>query len=169
MKEIITQLIGAIAFILLGISYYKKEKLQILYIQIFSYIAFTIHYYLLNGITGAICNLISMIMLIIIYVYEQKNGKNKKVLIAIMIPVLVLIALLSWQNVYSFFPILSSTIVLISFLRENSNDIRGIGVVSNLSWTIYGIILKSKITIICETIILIVSIIAFLKNDKKQN
>lgn len=168
MKEIITQLIGAIAYILLGISYYKKEKLQILYIQIFSYIAFSIHYFLLSGMTGAVCNIIGMIMLIIIYVYEQKKGKNKKILITIMIPVLILIALLSWQNFYSIFPILSSTISLISFLSKNTNDIRAMGVVSNLSWTIYGIILRSKITIICETIILIVSIIAFLKNDKKH-
>ena len=168
MRQIITQVIGAIAYILLGASYYKKEKSQILFIQIFSYIAFSIHYYLLGGITGTVCNIIGLLMMIIIYVYDQNKGNNKKILIAIMIPVLILIALLSWQNFYSIFPILSSTIMLIAFLREDSNDIRAMGVVSNLSWTIYGIVLKSPVTIFFEVLILFASIIAFLKNDKKQ-
>ena len=166
MNTIITQGIGAIAFILLGLSYYKKEKKEILYMQIFSSIAFSIHYFLLNGITGAVCNLISMLMMVIIYIYDQTKRNNKKILILIMIPVLILIALLSWENVFSIFPIISSTLMLIAFLHDKPNDIRAMGVVSNLSWTIYGIMLRSYITIAFETIILLASIVALLKNDK---
>ena len=168
MNQYIIQGIGAIAYILLGISYYRKEKRQMLLTQIFSLLAFSIHYYLLNGITGAVCNIISMVMMTIIYFYDKNEKNNKKILVMIMIPVLIIIALLSWENASSFLPILSSTIMLIAFLLENPNDIRIISVVSNLSWAIYGFIHKSYIAMLFETIILGVSIGAVFKNDKKQ-
>ena len=58
---LIVQAIGAIGYGTLAFSYFKKEKRQILFMQIVAYVFFTIHYYLLNGITGAICNLIRII------------------------------------------------------------------------------------------------------------
>lgn len=81
MNNLITQLIGAIAYVILAFSYFKKNKKDILFIQIFSTIAFAIHYYLLGGITTIACNLISLLIIIIIYFFEKHNGKNKKVLI----------------------------------------------------------------------------------------
>ena len=78
MDNLITQLIGAIAYVIYAVSYFKKKKKDILFIQIFSTIAFAIHYYLLHGTTATACNLISLLIIIIIYFFEKNNGKNKK-------------------------------------------------------------------------------------------
>ena len=64
MRDIIIQAIGAVGYSLLALSYFKKVKKQILLMQIFAYIFFVIHYYLLNGITGAVCNSIGLFALI---------------------------------------------------------------------------------------------------------
>ena len=71
MNFILVQFIGAIGYTLLALSYFKKEKKQILFTQIFAYIMFTIHYYLLSGFTGAICNFVGLLSLITIYCSQK--------------------------------------------------------------------------------------------------
>ena len=48
MNELIVQGIGVIAYIVLVASYYRKEKAQILAMQIIAYLIFTVHYQFLN-------------------------------------------------------------------------------------------------------------------------
>lgn len=89
MKFIIIQIIGAIAFATLAISYYQKDKRNILFLHIIAYIMFTIHYYLLSGITGAICNLIGLFALFSIYIIEKYKWKNKDYIAGLFIITLV--------------------------------------------------------------------------------
>lgn len=169
MNNLITQLIGVIAYVLLAFSYFKKNKKDILFIQIFSTIAFAIHYYLLGGITAIVCNLISLLIIIIIYFFEKHNGKNKKVLILSTIPLLILISLFTYENIFSIFPIIASTIVLVSFIISNENTIRISGIISALCWMVYAIIYKSYAGIFFEAFSAVSTFIAFLKNFKIKN
>lgn len=73
MNFILIQVIGAIAFITLVASYYQKEKKKILFIQIIAYILFAIHYYLLSGVSGTICNVLGLLSLLSIYIMEKNN------------------------------------------------------------------------------------------------
>lgn len=160
----LVQGIGAIGYSTLALSYFKKEKKQILFMQIISYIFFTIHYYLLNGITGAICNLIGLFALVTIYLFDKYKLKNKIFISILFIIALLAINILTFQNIYSIFPMLASTIVIISFLEDNENTIRWIGVLAAICWLLYAIVYKSYIAIIFEVITLINIIIAFIKN-----
>lgn len=168
MNDFIIQLIGVIAYAILAFSYFKKEKKEILFLQIYSTIAFSIHYYLLSGITGTICNLISLLIIIIIYFFEKKEGKNKKLLVFSTIPLLILISLFTYENIYSIFPIIASTVILISFVLSNENTIRISGIISALCWLIYAAIYKSYAGVFFEGISMITTFIAFLKNKKKN-
>ena len=67
------QLIGLAAFIVISISYWKKKKEKILFFQIISYILYTIHFYLLNALSGAIMDAVGIIGLIFIYYKDKKN------------------------------------------------------------------------------------------------
>ena len=75
LNQLIIQGVGAIGYTLLALSYFKEEKSKILFMQIISYIFFVIHYYLLNGITGAICNFIGLFALVIIYLFDKYKLK----------------------------------------------------------------------------------------------
>ena len=169
MNNLITQLIGVIAYIILAFSYFKKNKKDILFIQIFSTIGFAMHYYLLGGITATVCNLISLLIIIIIYFFERHNGKNKKVLILSTIPLLILISLFTYENIFSIFPIVASSIVLVSFIISNENTIRISGIISALCWMVYAIIYKSYAGIFFETFSAVSTFIAFLKNFNIKN
>ena len=164
LNTLVVQGIGTIGYTLLALSYFKKVKKQILFMQIFSYIFFVIHYYLLNGITGAICNLIGLFALITIYMFEKYKFKNKILVSMFFITLLLTVNIMTFQNIFSIFPMVASIIVIISFLENNENDIRGIGVLAAVCWLVYAIAYKSYIAIIFEIITFIDVVIAFLKN-----
>ena len=164
MNPILIQFIGGIGYATLAASYFKKEKKQILFMQIIAYIMFTIHYYLLNGITGAICNVIGLFALLIIYLFEKYKWKHKDSIAWICVGLLFIINIVTFQNVFSIFPIMASTIVIISFLMDNEDYIRGIGLISAVCWLIYAIAYKSYIAIVFEVMTLVGTIIAYIKN-----
>ena len=165
MKEIIVQLIGVLGFIFLMLSYYKKAKIQILFMQILSSIIFTIHYYLLSGITGAVCSFINIIVMLLIYWFE-KMKKKKISLILVLIPFFTLVCFISWKNIFSIFPILATILASVSFLCNKETTIRIIGIINCICWIIYGLIYVSYSGIIFNTITIITTTIALIKNRK---
>lgn len=170
LNTLVIQGFGAIAYSLLALSYFKKEKRKILYMQIFSYIFFSIHYYFLNGITGVICNLIGLFALITIYMFEKHKLKHKGLVLSFFIVLLLVINIMTFQNIFSIFPMIASIIAIASFLGNNENDIRWIGILAAICWLAYAIVYKSYISIAFEVITLLNVILAFLKNlsNKKK-
>ena len=164
---IITQFIGAIGYGTLALSYFKKNKKEILFMEIIAYIFFTIHYYLLNGITGAICNLIGLFALVSIYLFDKYKLKNKYLVSIFFVIILLIINIRNFQNIYSIFPMIASIIVIISFLSNDENKIRIVGVISAICWLIYAIVYKSYIAIVFEVITLINVFLALFRNIKK--
>ncbi|MBQ9018866.1 MAG: YgjV family protein [Bacilli bacterium] len=165
-KFLITQFIGLIGYSTLGFSYFKKNKKDILLIQIFAYIMFILHYQLLNAITGSVCNLLGLIAFVLIYLFDALK-KKKKVLITILIPILLVISFITFENIYSIFPIIASVVVIISFLTDDEDLIRRIGIIAAICWLIYAIVYKSYVAIVFEVITLIVVVIAYIKRRKK--
>ena len=160
MNYLLSQLLGAIGYSLLSFSFFKKEKKQILFIQILAYIGFTTHYYLLGALTGTMCNIIGFIALILIYFFSEDYNK-KIILVCILVPLLFLMAYLSYENIFSLFPVIACLITFNSFLSKSESKIRFIGIISAILWLIYAIIIKSYIAIIFETILVICTIIAY--------
>ena len=85
MHEIITQGIGALAYLVIALSYFKKTKKSILTIQILAYILFTVHYSMLMARTGTMCNILGLISLILIYIFDYYIPKKKNLLVFIML------------------------------------------------------------------------------------
>ncbi len=166
--SVIVQSIGAVGYTTLALSYYKKEKRQILFMQIIAYVFFVIHYYLLDGVTGALCNLIGLFALVTIYLFDKYKWKYKTLASIFFIVLLLAINIMNFQNIYSIFPMIASVIVIISFIESNENVIRGIGIVAAVCWFIYAVVYKSYIAIVFEVLTLINIIIAYIKNYPKK-
>ena len=162
---ILTQVIGGVAYLLLSISYFKKEKKQILFLQIFSYLIFSIHYYMLSGITGATCNILGLVALVLIYLFDNFKVKNKKIITLCLIPFVIIIALITYKDIFSIFPIIASVVAIISFISDSKKIIRIIGVISAICWLVYAIVFHSYISIIFEVVTLIFVIVALFKNN----
>lgn len=165
MKFIISQILGAIGYSLLALSFFRKEKKQILFIQILAYIGFTTHYYLLEAKAGTICNIIGFISLILLY-FLSNDKKKKLIMVILLIPLLIIMSYFSYENIYSIFPVIACIISFISFLSDNENIIRLVGIISAGCWLVYALIFKSYSAIIFESITVISTIIAYIKNKK---
>ena len=168
MNMILIQLIGAVGYSLLAISYYRKKKIDILFMQIFAYLFFSIHYYLLDAITGTMCNILGLISIVLIYLVEKKYSEKRRLLIIGIIPIIILTSLLTCENIYSIFPIIASVATLISFLTNSEDTIRGVGIIAAVCWLIYAIIYKSYVAIIFEIITVVATLIAFIKMRNKK-
>ncbi len=166
MRFFIIQFIGAIAYLTLTLSYFRKKKKDILLMEIVSYLFFSLHYYLLSGITGTICNLIGLFALITIYVWDKYNFNYKRVIVSLFVISLFIINVINYQNFFSIFPIIASVIAILSFLFDNENVIRFVGVISAICWLVYAIAYKSYVSLFFEVAILIFTFIAFIKNRK---
>ena len=119
---------------------------------------------MLSGITGAICNAIGLIALVSIYLFEKYSWKNKNLVALGIVLLLLMINILEFQNIYSIFPMIASIIVILSFLMDSEDYIRGIGLIAAVCWLIYAIVYKSYISIVFEILTLIGTFIAFVKN-----
>ena len=168
MSELVAQAVGVVAYIILMCSYQMRKKPQILFMQVISSIAFAVHFYLLGGMSAVLCNTISVFVLVLIFYFEKKKYK-KTILIIIMAPLLLAIAFLTYENLYSILPIISSLLILVSFLLNNENKIRIIGVIGNTLWLIYGTIYKSYPAMVFETLTIITTIFAIIRNKKRNN
>lgn len=165
---ILIQTIGGLGYFLLGLSYYGKVKKDILFVQIISYIMFVIHYYMLGGITGSICNLLGLIGFLVIYFLEKKHKKLLNILIVPIILSIIIASLFTFKNLYSIFPIFGSISVLISFLEKDEKLIRLIGIFSAVCWLVYAIYCNSYVAIVFEILLLISTSISILKNDRNK-
>ena len=168
MKFILAQFLGAIGYSLLALSYFKKEKKEILYVQILAYIGFTTHYFLLEALTGTVCNILGFIALILIYLLSE-DKKKKKSLVIILIPILIVMSYLSYENIFSIFPVFGCLMTFNSFLSNSTNRIRFLGIISALCWLVYAIVYVSYSAIIFEIIIVIATTIAYFKNYSSNN
>jgi len=167
--DFLIQVVGAGAYAVVGYSFFKKEKLQILFMQAVSNIIFGLHYFLLSGITGALCSFLSALMLFAMYIYEKKEKENNKAVILIVLPLLILISIFTYKDVFSLFPIIATAMSAISFISNSETLIRIIGNIVAACWLIYGSICRSYAVVIFETIIIITTTIAIVKNRKKNN
>lgn len=165
-KFLIIQFIGLIGYVLLSYSYFKKKKKDILLIQIFSYIMFILHYQFLGAITGSVCNLLGLLSFLIIYLFDVLK-KNKKILLCIIIPILLVISFLTYENIFSIFPIIGIVLAVLSFTTNNEDLIRRVGIVGAICWLIYSVVYKSYISIIFEAVTLVSVVIAYFKRRKK--
>jgi len=164
MNFVLIQIIGAFGYSILALSYYGKEKSRILFMQIISYVFFSIHYFLLSGITGALCNFMWLIALVTIYLLDKYNVKNKRVYELLMVPIIVIVAMFTFKDIYSVFPIVASALAVISFTTDKENTIRAIGVIAAICWLIYSIVYHSYVAIVFEIVTLAVVAFAFIKS-----
>lgn len=160
LPEILVQCIGFTAYLVLAISYFCKKKAQILLWNIVASVILAVHFYFLEGLTGALCNLVGGAAMAAIYFYEKYGGRNKKLLIGLMFPVAALIALFSWQDWSSLLPIAASIILVAGFIFTREQYIRIAGLIGGSLWLIYSLVVGSIPGVICEAFVLIGTVIA---------
>lgn len=144
------QLIGLLGFCILVLSFYKKETVTILTYQVTSNFAYTVHYFLLGGLSGAFCSLIGIIRNLALIKID-----NKKIIIPIFVLLYLIVTIIFYEGIYSLFPMIANSIYLITLTYKKKKLLLIGAIISSILWILYSVFVDSYISIVTESILLI--------------
>lgn len=150
------QFIGALAWILLVVSYYRKNTNQILFFQIVATILYCIHYYFLGAYSGLF---ICVFEVIRDYGYYKTDADDYIFLGSI--PIYILYGILSYTTMIELLPIFSSTIDGFTLTKKKKVVVFG-AIVSYTLWVIYDIAVKSYSGAVTDGIVALSNLSIFL-------
>lgn len=156
------QLIGLLGFCILVLSFYKKETSKILVYQTTSNFAYTVHYFLLGGLSGAFCSLIGIIRNILFI-----KSSNNKFIVPIIISLYILVTVIFYENIYSIFPMIGNSIYLTSITFKKKKSLLIGAIISSVLWVIYSIFVSSYVSVVTESILIVSNTIQLIKLSRR--
>lgn len=161
----IAQIIGAIALIILIMSFQKNKKETLLKYQIFSSLLFALQYLFLNAMSGCLMNLMTMIRNLI---YKKFNDKIPIIYLILVILCMGILSVFSYNGLISLLPTIAVMIYSIALWQKNLTITRITEVISCLLFIIYNIKFWAISGLIATVIEMISAIVAICKFDLKK-
>jgi len=161
---IIIQMIGMIAWLMLVLSYYRKDTNKILVFQIIGTLLYCIHYGLLGAWSGLfICAFETL------FDFGYYKTDKDKYIYALSVPIRIIGGLIGFSMIIDLFPILASLIDGYTLTKKKKIVVFG-AVISYTLWVIYDIFVMSYSGAITDGIIVLsnLSILLFDKNILKK-
>lgn len=155
------QLIGLLGFCILVLSFYKKQTVTILTYQITSNFAYTVHYFLLGGLSGAFCSLIGIIRNIVLI-----KSDNKKIIIPIFISLYLIVTIIFYEGIYSLLPMIANSLYLIILTYKSRKKLLIGAIISSILWILYSIFVSSYVSVVTESILIVSNVIQLVKIKK---
>lgn len=172
---IISQVITVIYYAILSLSYLLKDRNQILRANFLAHIGQASAMAMLNGYTGAAMSVIMMLRDLTLLIQENKKSKgkeiNKKVdLIILIITVILIIGLtiFTYNGPLSLLSVIATLVTTYALWQKNVKTYKILGLIAGILWLAYNIFIMSIMGIILETILVICSIIGYIKDIKKE-
>ena len=155
------QLIGLIAWLLLILSYYRKNTNKILFFQILGTILYCLHYYLLGAYSGLFICLFEVAR-----DYSYYKTDKDKIIFACCIPIYIIGGILSYTSLIDILPIFSS--VIDGYSLTNKKKIVIIGAfLSYTLWVIYDIAVLSISGAVTDGLIALSNLSILIFGDRK--
>jgi len=138
--------------------------------QVTSNMFLAVHFYLLTGISGAVCSIVCIISNLTIYFTEKKNIGSKisrAIFLLVILAISTVISICLNEGIPTIsgaFPIVASAFVIFSFLSDSKTLIRAMGLIVAVCWLIYAILFKSYIAIVFEAITIMSTAVSLIKN-----
>lgn len=169
MYIIIAQAIGVIAMTCAVISFQQRTHKGILTFQLIGNIFFTIHFFMLGAITGAILNLIAMVRAAI-FVNKGKKWAESILWFWFFCVASCVVGILSWEGYRSLLPIGGMICTTVAYWIKAPKIVRRVALPSSLMWIVYNGINGSFPGVITEVISIASIFIAMIRLDfKKEN
>lgn len=166
MEYILSQISGAIALVLVCISYFCKKKSGFLILQIFADLFYAGSYLLINIYVAGIITIISAIRCIVFYICEKKNFKYTIWTLPVFILGYSACCIIFWQGLGDLVPLITCTLFTIGYVLKNVQAIRFMSLAPNLMLVIYNIFCTTYTNALLDSIELIVVVVAIIIHIK---
>ena len=159
-----------LALLAVCISICIKERKKSLYVQSLNCFFEAIYDFLISAFTGAILSIINLIRT---FIFINKDKFSKKIYLLILIifeSVIAINCVFTWNGLISLLPTIGSMIRAYCLWQSNMKLVRISGITTGILYGSYYIYYQGWFMVLGYTILLIVGIYTFYKNDiKKKN
>lgn len=172
---VMSQVFTILMYALLGITYQVKSRRKILVLSIFSNAFQGIAYLLLNAKSGFVMCVLAILretamMLISDKIKDEKTSKNAYLCVIIVFYIAMIIsAIFTYEGIWSMLSIIATLIYTYSIWQKNEKIYKVLGTPVGICWIAYNIFVKSIFGVILESIILICSIVGYVRSKKDNN
>ena len=172
---IMSQVFTIIMYLLLGVSYYAKDRKKILILSFLSLIANAIAYILLEAYTGLAMCIVAFIRNIVFMIDENRNGKRDKIskkdiIYLIIFNVLIIVStIFTYEGLLSLLSVIATMLYTYSVWQKKTNVYKFLGIPIGILWVLYNIYVESIFGVILEAILLVCSVTGYIIEKKKSN
>ena len=159
---LISQILVILATIFISVTYFEKNRKNILILFIFYSVLYGIHYLLLSALTGFFMNMVSIGRNIIFYRHEKKKQENSIYFLIILFIIIILFGIFSYKDMFSIISMSASLISTYSIWQRNIKVYRVLAIIVSICFIIYAIHINSLFAIITEVILLMAEFIGVL-------
>ncbi len=169
---IMSQVFTILMYALLGITYQVKSRRKILILSIFSNAFQGIAYLLLNAKSGFIMCILAILRDIFMMVISDKikdEKTSKRAYLSVIIIfyfAMIISAIFTYEGMLSMLSILATAIYTYSIWQKNEKVYKALGTPVGICWIAYNIFVKSIFGVVFESIILICSIVGYVRSRK---
>ncbi len=172
---IVSQVITIIYFAILSLSYLLKDRNKILTANLAAHIGQTAAMAMLNGYTGAAMSAIMVLRDVTLLIQETKKAKGKEInknfdliILIVTIMLMILLTIFTYNGPLSLLSVVATLITTFALWQKNVKTYKILGIVASILWLAYNIVIISIMGIILEIILLICSIVGYIKDAKKE-
>lgn len=167
--NILAQIIGSLAIITFAISPQQKTKKKVLIFQLCSSILYALQYLILGAFSAVATNVIGTIKNWIFYRYTKQDKEIPITILYIYVIILLLFGVLTFQNIFSVFPILLSVLYAYGVWQSNLKKYRIISAIGAMLWIIYNFSVGAYVGAIGNVFQLASAVIAVVRLDIRQS
>lgn len=174
LSYVLSQIFIIINYVLLGLSYYCKNRKTVLTISFMAVIANGLSYVFLNAYSGLAMCILALIRNIIFLIDEKRNGKSDKItkkdiiILIILYTIAIISAIFTYEGVLSLLSVVGTMLYTYSVWQKKTIVYKFMGIPVGISWIIYNIYIMSIFGIILETVLLFCSISGYILELRKS-
>jgi len=158
------QLIGFLGFLVYTLSYSRSTYNKVLLYQLTANSAYTIHYFLLGGISASFVCAIDMLKDLTYMNLKKDRYKCAFILICLY----ALVTYIFYENPASLLPFLGSSVSVFVIAKNDTKWLLKGGIITASMWLPYNILVHSYSGTIAEIIIITSAVINLIRMQKQE-
>lgn len=165
---IIAQIIGFCAMATAITSFQLKKRQHILIFQLICTALWTLHFLVLGNMTGCVINGMQTFRCVVFYYKDTQKWAQSKIWLAVFYVASIVAGVLTWENIWSLFPILGMIFSTLSQWMQKPKHIRLLTLPVAGVWFIYNMSCRSYAGMCNEVLASISVISALIRLDYKK-
>ncbi|MBQ7918005.1 MAG: YgjV family protein [Clostridia bacterium] len=176
MEYILSQIFVIITYILLGATYFVKNRRLLLVLSMFAILTNATSYFFLSAWSGLLVTILALIRNIVFLV--QNKTENDKIdwldwlILGVFLTLLIAISITTFEGFLSLFSVFGSLTYTIAVWQRNEKVYKLLGIASSICTVIYYAFIGSLFGFLLESAMLVtivVGTILFFRKEKQKS